>query len=164
MRRFLSATSLVAIGFESLERLEIRGIVCDLDNTCVRRRCDVPGERETAWLRAARQRGYAVVLLSNNRSDVRVATIGRLLGVPAIARARKPWPAGFRQALRILGTDPARTIVIGDQLFTDVLGAWAFGLGAILVPSLGSREEWYLRALRGLERWCVGRLALAPLP
>ena len=45
----MSAASLAAIPFDSLERLGIRGIVCDLDNTCIGRACELPAERESAW-------------------------------------------------------------------------------------------------------------------
>jgi HAD superfamily phosphatase (TIGR01668 family) len=90
-------------------------------------------------------------MLSNNFSE-RVAAVGAALDVPTVANALKPLPFGFLRALRMLGTARRETVVIGDQLFTDVLGAKVLGLHAVLTEPLVPKDFPLTRVLRLLER------------
>jgi len=111
---------------------------------------------DAAWIATARERGFAVCLVSNNFND-RVTRIGRELGVPAVPSALKPLPRGFVRALRELATPKHQTVVVGDQLFTDVLGAKLVGLHAILTEPLVARDWHGTRILRFFERVLLGR-------
>jgi HAD superfamily phosphatase (TIGR01668 family) len=95
-------------------------------------------------------------LVSNNFTG-RVGRIGAELGVPSIPSALKPLPGAFSRALRVLGTPKDRTVVVGDQLFTDVLGAKLLGLHAILTEPLVARDWLGTRVLRFFERWVLHR-------
>ena len=72
--------------------------------------------------------------------------------MPCIPRARKPLPRGFRRALNVLELSAAEAVVIGDQLFTDVLGAKLAGLEVILVEPLVRHDPLNTLPLRWLER------------
>jgi uncharacterized protein len=72
--------------------------------------------------------------------------------VPCIPNARKPLPAGFRRALKLMQLGAHEAVVIGDQLFTDVLGAKLAGLEVILVDPLVRRDPWNTRPLRWVEQ------------
>jgi uncharacterized protein len=145
------ADTLTEVSLDLLGRAGVRGIIVDLDNTvCAYRRPELaPGVAE--WVAAARDRGFALVLVSNNFTE-RVASVGAQLGIPVVPNALKPLPFAFLRALRLLGTPRGATIVIGDQLFTDVLGAKLAGLEVILVDPLIRRDPWNTRPLRWLER------------
>ena len=95
--------------------------------------------------------------VSNNKK-VRVSNFGRILGVPAIS-ARKPRRRAFREAMRIMNTRPETTAVIGDQIFTDVLGGNRLGLYTILVVPLSKQEFIGTRCMRHLERVVLKILA-----
>ena len=97
-----------------------------------------------------------MVLVSNNFTE-RVALVGAQLGIPVVPNALKPLPFAFLRALRLLGTPRSATIVIGDQLFTDVLGARLVGLRAILTKPLVEVDFPLTRVLRFLERTIGGR-------
>ena len=107
------------------------------------------------WVAGARDRGFRIVMLSNNFSE-RVAAAGAQLGVSTVPNALKPLPFGFLRALRLLGTPRRQTVVIGDQLFTDMLGGKLLGLGTILTEPLVASDFPLTRVLRFLER-AVGR-------
>ncbi len=92
-----------------------------------------------------------MVMVSNNFRE-RVAAIGAQLDVPAVPNALKPLPQGFLVALRRLGTRRAETVVIGDQLFTDVLGAKLLGLHAVLTQPIVPKDFPLTRVLRLMER------------
>jgi uncharacterized protein len=144
------ATTVGEVALEALAGRGLRGIILDLDNTsCPYGRPELaPGVAD--WVARARAAGFAVVLLSNNFSD-RVARVGAQLGIPTVANALKPLPFGFLRALQLLGTRRAETVVIGDQLLTDVLGAKLLGLHAILTEPLVARDFPLTRVLRFLE-------------
>jgi len=150
------ADALPDVKLDELALAGIRGIVVDLDNTvCAYRRPELaPGVAE--WVAAARARGFALVLVSNNFSE-RVGAIGAQLGIPVVPNALKPLPFAFLRALKLLGTPRAATVVIGDQLFTDVLGAKLLGLRTILTKPLVERDFPLTRVLRFLERTIARR-------
>jgi HAD superfamily phosphatase (TIGR01668 family) len=144
------------VSLEDLWARGFRGLIIDLDNTVCgyHQSALAPGVRE--WVIAAKARGFALVLVSNNFRE-RVAAVGAQLDVPAVPNALKPLPQGFLIALRRLGTPRARTVVIGDQLFTDVLGAKILGLHAVLTQPLVAKDFPLTRLLRVLERLLFAR-------
>jgi HAD superfamily phosphatase (TIGR01668 family) len=150
------ADSLPAVSLDRLALAGVRGIVVDLDNTvCEYRRPELaPGVAE--WVRAARDRGFALVLVSNNFTE-RVASVGAQLAIPVVPNALKPLPFAFWRALKLLGTPRRATVVIGDQLFTDVLGAKLLGLRTILTKPLVETDFPLTRVLRFLERTIARR-------
>jgi hypothetical protein len=150
------AERLSSVSLDDLAARGMRGIIVDLDNTLVGYGEDVMAPADAAWVASARARGFAVCLVSNNFTD-RVARIGRELGVPAVASALKPLPRGFLRALRVLATPRHATVVVGDQLFTDVLGAKLVGLHSILTEPLVAKDWQGTRILRFLERVLLGR-------
>ncbi|GAC1580512.1 MAG: YqeG family HAD IIIA-type phosphatase [Candidatus Elarobacter sp.] len=150
------AETLPDVSLEMLAAGGIRGIVVDLDNTvCAYRRPELaPGVE--GWVREARARGFALVLVSNNFTE-RVASVGALLDIAVVPNALKPLPFAFLRALELLGTPRNATVVIGDQLFTDVLGGKLVGLRTILTKPLVEKDFPLTRVLRFLERTIAGR-------
>ena len=133
-----------------------RGIVLDLDNTCSAYHMPELADGVAAWVGRARDRGFRIVMVSNNFSE-RVAAAGLQLGVPSVPNALKPLPFGFLRALRLLGTPRHATGVIGDQVFTDVLGAKMLGLKTVLTEPIVPHDFPLTRVLRFLERFVYKR-------
>jgi HAD superfamily phosphatase (TIGR01668 family) len=142
------------IDIEQLAGSGVCGVIIDLDNTLVGYRQLVPDDRDARWIVAAREHGLRVVMVTNNATPW-AAGVARNLGIPCIANARKPLPSGFRRALGVLELPRESVIVVGDQFFTDILGAKVFGLAAILVEPLVRRDPLNTRWLRLLERWLL---------
>ena len=86
-------------------------------------------------------------MLSNNFSE-RVAAAGAQLGVQTVPNALKPLPFGFLRALRLLGTPRRATVVIGDQVFTDMLGGKLLGLRTVLTEPIVPHDFPLTRVLR----------------
>jgi HAD superfamily phosphatase (TIGR01668 family) len=145
------APRITQIDVLSLRARGIRGAIVDLDNTLVGFRTRVPLEEDAAWVRAAREAEFQIAMLTNNGTPW-ASRVAQDLGVPCIPRARKPLPQGFRRALALLELARHEVVVIGDQLFTDVLGARLAGLEVILVEPLVRRDPWNTRPLRWIER------------
>jgi HAD superfamily phosphatase (TIGR01668 family) len=145
------AASLIDVSSAGLWERGWRGIVLDLDNTCCAYHQPELAEGVAAWVAGARERGFRIVMVSNNFSE-RVAAAGAQLEVPTIPNALKPLPFGFLRALRLLGTRRRETVVIGDQVFTDVLGAKLLGLRSVLTEPIVAHDFPLTRILRLLER------------
>jgi len=156
LRADLDVDTLPEVALERLTDLGVRGIIVDLDNTvCPYHRPELaPGVAD--WVARALAQGFALVLVSNNFPE-RVALVGAQLGIPVVPNALKPLPFAFLRALRLLGTPRRATVVIGDQLFTDVLGAKLLGLRTILTRPLVEGDFPLTRVLRYLERTIAGR-------
>ncbi len=75
----------------------------------------------------------------------------------------KPHAAPFREALGLMGAHPAQTVVVGDQIFTDVLGGNRLGMFTVYVRPLGPDHwtTWFtfrrLREQRVLRAWQTAR-------
>jgi len=104
-----------------------------------------------AWDDAARHKGFRLCIASNSLTR-RVKLFERLLGVPAISKAIKPRRSAFLRALARIQARPEEAVVVGDQLFTDVLGAKRAGLLTILVAPLSKGKLPHTRLARMLER------------
>lgn len=150
--------SVTALTPPRLRAWGIEALMLDLDNTLVPWGEDAPPPAVTAWLAGLRQAGIPACLVSNNLSG-RVRRAARLLDLPVAAGRFKPSAAKLRRALAIMGTAPARTAMVGDQLFTDVLAGNRLGVPTILVAPLDPREPLRLRLVRALERRVLTALA-----
>lgn len=143
--------SLAEVSADYLRRIGIRGVILDLDNTLVpwsESRTRAP-ERE--WVADCRRQGLRLCILSNTHRMARLRALASELGIPHI-RGGKPSRRGFRTAMTLLGTSPDETAVIGDQLFTDVLGGNRAGLYTVLVRRMSDREFIGTYLSRAAER------------
>ena len=147
--------SITDISLDSLAREGIRGIVVDLDNTLVGWRKLEPSPEVAAWVKAALADGYAVAIVSNN---VRawVSSIATMLGIVTfVHRALKPLPFGIFRAVKRLRVARREIVVIGDQLFADVLGAKLLGIRAILTEPIVPKEHPAMAFVRSAERFML---------
>lgn len=134
----------------------IKGIILDLDNTIVEWGSDEIGRDLRAWVERFTAAGFKLCIVSNALPH-RVASVAKKLGLPGVSQGTKPFKTPFRRALEILGTEPEETAVIGDQLFTDILGGNRMDLYTIWTPPLSETEFLSTRAVRRLERMVVKR-------
>jgi len=122
-------------------------MLADLDNTIVPYSVALPTDEVRAWKERLQDNGIDLFILSNNRKPVRARIFAEALGVPFIGHAGKPKAASFRKAMDETGRTPAETVMVGDQIFTDVLGAKCAGIPALLVRpiKLAGNPGRYLR-------------------
>jgi len=129
----------------------IRGVILDLDNTIVPWGAREAPQALTGWIEGARAAGLALCIVSNNGGQ-RVEVLSRRLGLPVLTGAMKPRRGALRRALAVMGTTADTTALIGDQVFTDVLGGNRLGLCTILVQPQSTREFILTRFVRLVER------------
>lgn len=136
----------------------IEALMLDLDNTLVGWGKIEPPAEVLAWLADLRRCGIPVCLVSNTLSR-RLAAATAVFDLPTVRGRSKPSADKLRRALRILGTSPEQTAMVGDQLFTDVLAGNRLGVPTILTGPLSPYEPLRVRFVRAIERLVLRALA-----
>ncbi|QMS85622.1 YqeG family HAD IIIA-type phosphatase [Candidatus Xianfuyuplasma coldseepsis] len=147
------------INFQLLYDKGFRYIITDLDNTLISYDESQPTETIKNTFIKLQEMGFTLVLLSNNHTE-RINTFCHELHVDGFANAKKPFRYGFQKALRSMdGATKDKTVIIGDQLMTDIWGANRFGSYSILVNPLKRKtEKWYTKMNRKLEAKMLQRI------
>ncbi len=126
-------------------------ILLDVDNTILRRDTHEVPRDVRFWLTKARQSGLRICLLSNNWHKG-VHDLADDLDLPLVSHAVKPLPPAYLMALGKIDAKRKSTVVIGDQLITDVLGAHFLGMKAYLICPLVEQDLKHTLLLRNVER------------
>ncbi len=128
---------------EWLRQRGLSAVIADLDDTLARYGDKAPPQRAADWINSLKEANIPVGIASNNSVFSRVKTHAEALGIPYVCPARKPGPDGLLRLAAALGAEPSSTAVVGDQIFTDTLGAIRAGMVSVRVPPL-SRGPWVL--------------------
>lgn len=115
-------------------------IILDLDNTLVSWKGKKFSESVLGWLEEARKLKFKMCIVSNCILSGRVKHLSEKLEIPYISKAVKPRKKAFKQALKELNTVPEKTILIGDQMFTDILGGNRMGIFTVMVCPVDKKE------------------------
>ena len=139
-----------------------RAILLDRDNTLVPRDTEQVPAAISAWLDAARAKGFKLCMVSNNWHRDQVMASARELGLEAISHAKsagvqiivaiKPAPFALKAGLKRLGATADEAVLIGDQLYTDVWSGNFAGVDTILVKPQATQDLWYTQIFRIFER------------
>lgn len=143
-------SSLAAVELDRLSAEGIRALLVDLDNTLLPRDTGELPPEALEFADHVRRSGMTACLVSNNW-HARVSRAAARLGFDLVPRALKPLPFAFLKGLGRLGADRRSAAVIGDQLFTDVLGGNLLGMRTVLVPPLSCSDLPHTLLLRRLE-------------
>lgn len=119
---------------------KIKGIIVDLDNTLV-----AWGEKEIShrvidWVKEAKRLEFKLCIVSNTNSK-RVAEFAKIFNIPYHSKYFKPFSIAFNNGLKILDTKKSETVVIGDQIFTDIWGGNSLKLLTILVVPIVVKDS-----------------------
>lgn len=122
--------------------LSFDGIILDLDNTLTKRGEYILEDDVLKWLKKAKER-FNIGIISNNRKKRKINEINEL-GIPIIFNGLKPLPFSFLKILKILNLKKEKTLLIGDQIFTDILGGNILGFYTILVEPKDKSKDFIL--------------------
>ena len=143
--------STYVIDFAALAEQGYRGVIFDVDNTLVPHGAPAD-ERAIALFEQLHALGYQITLLSNNKEPRVQKFCDQVVGASYIFRAGKPKPSNYIHAMERMGTNTDNTIFVGDQIFTDILGANLAGIRSVMVkPILPWKEEIQIILKRFLE-------------
>ncbi len=126
------------------QMLKDRGIellMMDFDNTIVPYTTDVPEKTVVDWFRVMQDAGIKLCVVSNSHND-RVKIFCEKYGLDCITHAKKPFLKGIRECLNRYGIPQSKCALVGDQIFTDTLGANGAGIKSILVKAIDNHNFW----------------------
>ncbi|WP_246027550.1 MULTISPECIES: YqeG family HAD IIIA-type phosphatase [Lysinibacillus] len=136
---------------EKLQKLGIRGIITDLDNTLIEWDRPDATEEIAQWLKMLQASGIKIIIASNN-NEVRVNRFAEPLGIPFIYRARKPLGRAYYAAMKEIRLKSNEVAMVGDQLLTDIMGANRLQLYTFLVRPVAESDGFVTRFNRFVER------------
>lgn len=134
-----------------LREKDIKLLMLDFDNTIVPYTTTVPTAEMENWLAAMNaEPDIQVCIVSNSHND-RVPKFCRERGIDVITHAKKPFSKGIRECLARYAIPASRAALVGDQIYTDTLGANGSGVTSILVKAIDNHNFW-LKARHVLEK------------
>ena len=135
----------------------IRLLMMDFDNTIVPYTTSKPTLEMAAWLKAMQASGIGLCVVSNSRKP-RVVEFCKQYGLDCITHAKKPFSRGIRACLTRFSLEPARCALVGDQIYTDVLGANCAGVQSVLISAIHNHTIWLkLRHVAELPFIAIGK-------
>ena len=126
---------------EFLKQKNIRLLMLDFDNTIVPYTTSVPTPQMESWLREMAASDVQLCVVSNSHKD-RVKIFCDQYGIDCITHANKPFSKGIRQCLEKYGMPREACALVGDQIFTDTLGANCAGVRSVLVKAIHNHNIW----------------------
>ena len=128
----------------------VSAMVLDMDNTLSMHGNPAAEDGVMEWLEKMRSRGIKMRVVSNNNTK-RVAPLAEILGLPFTANGAKPLTFGVNRAVKAMGAKKSETLVIGDQIFTDVMAGNLAGIRTVLVEPFHLEKTWTFRLKRRIE-------------
>lgn len=138
------------IEFEKLDRHNVKGILLDVDNTLIDYHKNL-SDNIVKWVQEAKNRGFKICILSNSNKEEKIKKVADALDIKYIMFARKPGQVGFKKAIKLLELNPENIAMVGDQVFTDVLGANIANMVSVYVDPIDRKEYWYTSWKRPIE-------------
>ena len=135
---------------ELLKKLKVSALILDVDNTLALHAHPDPDKKAEEWVKKMKDI-VPLAILSNNRTH-RVRSFALKLGIDYTANGMKPLSKGFREIAARWGKRPDEIAIVGDQIFTDILGANLFGCKCIFVQPLKEEDMFAFKFKRKLEK------------
>ena len=134
-----------------LNKYNIKALLLDVDNTMSTHHGTVLTAGLMEWIAKMQDSGIKLMVLSNSKRK-RIAPFAARIGLPFISLGCKPLPTGYLRGVKALGEKRKNVAIVGDQIFTDVLGGNAVGVKTILLTPIKLEDGWSFKLRRKLEK------------
>lgn len=139
------------ISLSILEKNNIDTLILDVDNTLSTHHGDILTDGLTEWIDLMQKNGIKLVVLSNSK-EKRVKPFAEKIGLDYKSLGLKPLPFGYFSAIKIAGSKRKNTAIVGDQIFTDVLGGNTVGVKTILLTPIKPEDGLSFKLRRKIEK------------
>ena len=144
------------ISLELLNKFDIKALLLDVDNTMSTHHGTVLTEGLMEWIAEMQQNGIKLCVLSNSK-EKRVCQLAHKIGLPYISLGLKPLPTGYLRGVKRLGEKRKNVAIVGDQIFTDILGGNIVGVRTILLTLIKAEDGWSFKLRRRLEKKIISK-------
>lgn len=144
------------ISLEFLNENKIKGLILDVDNTLIDYYRNMSDEVVT-WTKKLKENGISLYILSNSNNTEKVTEVAKKLDLEYSIFATKPLKRGFKKAIQKLNLEPKNIAAVGDQIFTDVMGANRCGIYPILVKPIAQKDIFITKVKRPIEQFVINR-------
>jgi HAD superfamily phosphatase (TIGR01668 family) len=138
------------IEIDFLQKNKIKALILDVDNTLIDYDKNLP-EETIKWAKELKKQGIKLYILSNSNKKEKVKTVAEKLEIEYEYFGKKPLKTGFKKVQKKLDEKPENIGVVGDQIFTDVLGGNRCKMFTILVEPIAEKDIWITLLKRPLE-------------
>jgi uncharacterized protein len=144
-------TKVTDINAHLLSKIKVKGIILDIDDTLVPHRHLIPDERVLGWINELKENDIKIILVSNNFKK-RVSVFADKTELPYVCMGLKPLTWGIKKAIKALALPKENVIIIGDQIFTDIMGANFIKIRSVLVEPVSKSKTFLLKFKRFFEK------------
>ena len=145
------------INIEFLNKNKIKALLLDVDNTLVDRTKKMT-EGVIKWAKELKGQGVKLYILSNTNDKAKIQNIVKKIDIPYQHFAMKPLKRGFKKAQKELEEKSENIAIVGDQIFTDIIGGNRCHMYTILVEPINEKEFWYTIWKRPIEKRIKNRI------
>ncbi len=142
---------IINVDISTLIKKGIKAVVLDVDNTLTHHDSQIVTDEVISWLKNAKENGLQLTIVSNN-NEKRIKPFADKIGLEYIASGCKPLTIGFTKACKKYSLKPEQIAVIGDQIYTDILGGNLKGMYTILVTPFEYETGRLFKLKRRLEK------------
>ena len=139
------------ISIEFLRANQLNALILDVDNTLIDYDKVLPKDIEK-WCKDLKSKGIKMFILSNTNKIEKVKKVANILELEFINFAHKPNKKGFLKVKERLGLKEENIAVVGDQIFTDILGGNRVNMFTILTKPIDTRDIIITKIKRPFEK------------
>ena len=139
------------ITVEILNKFNIKALLLDVDNTMSTHHGQALTEGLLEWIDHMNKNGIKLMVLSNSKRK-RIEPFAARISLPFISLGCKPLPTGYLRGVRALGEKRKNVAIVGDQIFTDVLGGNLVGVKTVLLTPIKLEDGLSFKIRRNLEK------------
>ena len=137
---------------DTFQEIGATHVLLDVDNTLASYRSHEPIAGAVAWVEKMKKAGFHLIIVSNNYKS-RVGPFAEKFGLPFVTFACKPFPFGYLKAKKMLQAARIKNcVIVGDQIFTDIIGANLCGMKSILLDPVEVEEGFSFHIRRVTEK------------
>lgn len=145
--------NITTLSLDYLKKNNIKGIIVDMDNTLLNHKAQIKLKGLEDWVKKVKAVGIKLVIVTNSIKRDNVVKTSKYYDIPYVYAAIKPFGFGLNLGKKKLNLDNENIAVVGDQIFTDVLGANRKNMHSVLVlPIKRKKESFVTKLLRKLEK------------
>ncbi|MBE6750657.1 MAG: YqeG family HAD IIIA-type phosphatase [Ruminococcaceae bacterium] len=139
-----------------LKKYGIDALILDVDNTLSTHHGQILTDGLSEWLIYMKENGIKLTVLSNSKKK-RVEPFAKKINLPFISLGLKPLPFGYLRAVKALKIKRKKAAIVGDQIFTDIIGGKAVGVKTILLTPIKPEDGWSFKVRRRLEKVIINK-------